>query len=173
MTNIRLKKDEPSQFYWREVLDLDPCCSQQDADLRFPKQRREDEVGALTCTSNSSLGEEGQTTISNQQRRNIVLWTVFHLAKPERTTHPATHTWFFSPPVALKFPCPPANVSLQTLWKQHGPVDHLPQLPALTHPSLGAAAPVSPFWKPVHESKPKTFQTREAFLLHSSITKRT
>jgi len=60
-------------------------------------------------------------------------------------TQLATCTWLFSPLAPLKLLCPPSNLSLQTPWKPYGPTDHLPQLHALTDPSLGFTAPASPF----------------------------
>jgi len=76
-----------SQLHWSETLDPDLPCSRQDAELHFPKRSRgEDEVRALTCTSNSSLRKEGWMTINSQRRHNVIVpWTVFHLAKPEGT----------------------------------------------------------------------------------------
>lgn len=82
-----------------EVLDPDPRCSQQDADLLFPKwSRGETKVRALPGTSNSSLRKEGRTTTNKQGTANTLL---FYLVKPEGMSSAGVNIWFFSPGVSL------------------------------------------------------------------------
>lgn len=165
-----------SQFYWSEVLDPDLCCSQQDADLCFPKRsRREDEVRALTYTSNSSLKRDGWplTTSKDPMSFSEQFSTLQNLrGRSQRCAHDSLahcQPWSFS--------------AHQPTF--HGKRCEKNMVPRTTFPSF---VPWQiPVWESLHQSVPfrnpcprasqwfnaKIFQTREAFILLISITKHT
>lgn len=164
-----------------EVLDPAPRCSQQDTICIPPREaegrRRSEHWPTLQIPVSGKKGRQPLTTREDTTLLPAQSSTLQNLrgrtCSASKAHDPLSHwqSWNFSGP--------PANLSLQTPQKQYGPRDHLPQSRALTVHSLGDTAPVSPFTfrnlcpRTSQRLYAKISQTREAFLLHSSITKHT